>query len=82
MGIPEGLKPEAGAEQSRSDRGLGGERDGQTGSGEKREKEKLSHANNGQNALLGCPGNYSLCPLVLSGLILMQILFLSTAPFI
>lgn len=48
----------------------------------KREKEKLSHANNGQNALLGCPGNYSLCPLVLSGLILMQILFLSTAPFI
>lgn len=58
------------------------ERDRQTSRGEKREQEKLSHANNGQNALLGCPGNYSLCPLVLSGLILMQILFLSTAPFI
>lgn len=58
------------------------ERDRQMSRGEKREKEKLSHANNGQNALLGCPGNYSLCPLVLSGLILMQILFLSTAPFI
>lgn len=48
----------------------------------KSEKEKSSCANDGQNALLGCPGNYSLCPLVLSGLILMQILFLSTAPFI
>lgn len=58
------------------------ERDRQMSRGEKREKEKLSHANNGQNTLLGCPGNYSLCPLVLSGLILMQILFLSTAPFI
>lgn len=58
------------------------ERDRQMSGGEKREKEKLSRANNGQNALLGCPGNYSLCPLVLSGLILMQILFLSTAPFI
>lgn len=41
MGIPEGLKPEVGAEQSRSDRGLGGERDGQTGSGEKKRKRKI-----------------------------------------
>lgn len=57
-------------------------READRGVEERKEKEKLSHACNGQNALLGCPGNYSLCLLVLSGLILMQILFLSTAPFI
>lgn len=48
----------------------------------KRRRKKSFHAKPSQNALLGCPGNYSLCPLVLSGLILMQILFLSTVPFI
>lgn len=48
----------------------------------KEKKEKSSHTSHGDHALLGCPGNYGLCPLVLSGLILMQILFLSKAPFV
>lgn len=48
----------------------------------KREKEKIVPCQQWSKCIIRVSRNYSLCPLVLSGLILMQILFLSTAPFI